>query len=61
MRVIYFYMSIYLFIGEVDKYFLRKFIKFRLRVYNIGKTIRKKKRYMILKEKIGNILAYLIY
>lgn len=35
-------MNIYLFIGEVDKYFLRKFIKFRLRVYNIGKTIRKK-------------------
>lgn len=35
-------MNIYLSIGEADKHFLRKSIKSRLRVYNIGKTIRKK-------------------
>lgn len=61
MRAIHFYMSIYLSIGEADKHFLRKSIKSRLRVYNIGKTIRKKKRHMTLKEKIGNTLAHLTY
>lgn len=37
-------MNIYLSIGEADKHFLRKSIKSRLRVYNIGKLNHKKKK-----------------
>lgn len=51
-------MNIYLSIGEADKHFLRKSIKSRLRVYNIGKTFRKKNVLCLLKEKNGKTLVH---